>query len=301
MTYITTFRHALRGALVPALVAIALSQGGTALAQDDPGHFSVEVSGEGSDVIFIPGLSTPRDVWDATAEHLGEGYRIHLVQVRGFGEHAGANAEGPILQPMVGELATYIEEHELEHPALVGHSLGGLISLMLAAEHPDMPGKLLVVDALPWFGAIFGNGAASVETMESQAAMMRDMLKAQAGTPMPPQALAATARSQALEEESREAVASYIARADPRVTGQLLYEDITTDMREDVALITAPITVLVPFAPPAVTEESALQLYSGEYAAAQDVTIRTVGPAGHFLMLDQKEAFLAELDAFLER
>ena len=301
MSYITKLRDTLRAAIAPTFLAIALSQGAPALAQDGPEHFSVEVSGEGHDVIFIPGLSTPRDVWDATAEHLGEGYRIHLVQVRGFGEPSGANAEGPILQPMVGELATYIEEHGLEHPALVGHSLGGLISLMLAAEHPDTPGKLLVVDALPWFGAIFGNGAASVETMESQAAMMRDMLKAQASTPMPPQALAATARGQALEDESREAVAGYIAQADPRVTGQLLYEDITTDMREDVARITAPITVLVPFAPPALTEESARQLYSGEYAAAEDVTIRTVGPAGHFLMLDQKEAFLAELDAFLDR
>src|SRR5690606_17062447 len=119
-----------------ALLVLALCGGRPALAQEPayvPARFSVEVLGEGPDVIFIPGLATSREVWRATAGQLEASHRIHLVQVKGFGEPAGPNAEGPVLQPLVEDLARYISDNHIELPSVVGHSLGGLIALMLGA------------------------------------------------------------------------------------------------------------------------------------------------------------------------
>ena len=86
-----------------------------------PTRFSVVVEGDGPDIIFIPGLSSTREVWSASAERLKKTHRVHLVQVRGFGEPAGPNATGPVLQPLVDDLAAYVRANRLTRPAIVGH------------------------------------------------------------------------------------------------------------------------------------------------------------------------------------
>jgi len=49
-------------------------------------------------------------------------------------------------------LADYIRKNKLEKPVIVGHSLGGFLALALAAKYPNLPGKLVIVDAYPFFG-----------------------------------------------------------------------------------------------------------------------------------------------------
>ena len=85
------------------------------------------------------------------------GYRYHMVQVRGFsGTTAGANATGDVSAAVAEELARYIHDKRLKQPALIGHSMGGTIGMMLASRHPDALGKLMVVDMTPFTGAFFG-------------------------------------------------------------------------------------------------------------------------------------------------
>ena len=107
------------------------------------------------DVVLIPGLSSPRAVWDATAERLKARYRLHRVQIRGFGDDAGINAEGPVLEPMMQEVADYIDDCITDAgrpaPAVIGHSMGGLTGLMVAAglKSSPMKGTASTIISLP--------------------------------------------------------------------------------------------------------------------------------------------------------
>src|SRR5690606_41291035 len=104
-----------------ALLALALGGAQSAMAQEAafvPTRFSVEVRGEGPDVIFIPGLATSREVWRDAAERLGPGRRAHLLQVRGFGEPAGPHAHGPAPAPQAHGLPRSLSSHRFERPAL---------------------------------------------------------------------------------------------------------------------------------------------------------------------------------------
>ena len=130
--------------------------------------------GTGPDVILVPGLSSPRAVWTATAERLKATHRVHLVQLKGFGEPAGANASGPVLQPFVDELAAYISDNRLDRPAVIGHSMGGLAIMMVEIDHPGVTGKLMVVDALLPFTALV-RSAASVDSLRPQDEGFRKM------------------------------------------------------------------------------------------------------------------------------
>lgn len=141
-------------------VLLALTAGSAAAqAPFRSDRISVEVRGSGPDVILIPGLASSTSVWARTAERLQRTRRVHLVQVHGFaGAPAGGNASGEVVAPVVEELARYIAERRLQAPAVIGHSLGGEAGLMLAARHPGAVGRLMVVDALPWYALLFGPG-----------------------------------------------------------------------------------------------------------------------------------------------
>ncbi|HWU95650.1 MAG TPA: alpha/beta hydrolase, partial [Sphingomonas sp.] len=84
-----------------------------------------------------------------------------------------------------------------------------------------------------------------------------------------------------------------------RVSAQSMYEDLQTDLRPDLAKIATPITVLVPWTAERGGEGPVLDLYKQEYAGAPKVTVQGVGDSGHFIMLDQPEAFRTALTAWL--
>ena len=285
-------------AILLACLALAL---GALPASAEPTRFSVEVSGEGPDVIFIPGLATSREVWRDAVRDLGPGYRVHLVQVKGFGESAGPNAEGAILEPLVEELARYIADSEIERPAIVGHSLGGLIALMLGAYHPELPGKLMIVDALPWFGATVTppGSDASVAALEPQARRMRDALVASYGTPVAGQGTDAAIAGHVVDQAKLPLLRAWTAGADPRVVGQLVYEDLVTDMRQRIAGIAAPLTLVYPWNERFPTREQAEPFYRAQYAKLPQAELVGIGPAAHFVMTDQPAAFQQALHRFL--
>jgi len=297
--------------MIRFLARIALSVGmPLAILSSQPGyaatapvrmdHISIESIGHGAPVILIPGLSSPRAVWDGVAPELAKGHRVVLVQVNGFGgDDPGANVKPGIIDGVVAELDGYIAKNKLQGAAVVGHSLGGLIGLDLARTHPADVGKLMVVDSLPYVGDIFLPGA-TVAQVEPQAKAMRDKEIASYGKPADDAAATATANGLALKPDSRAKVIAWFKQADPRVTGEALYEDMTTDLRPDMAGIATPITLVYPWSAN-LPKEKADAFYKAEYAKAPNVTFVPVGDAAHFVMLDQPAAFQAAIDGFLAK
>ena len=275
----------------------------------EPTRFSVLTVGQGPDVILIPGLSSPRAVWVATAERLKGTHRVHLFQVRGFGEPAGPNASGPVLQPFVAELAAYIKAEKLARPAIVGHSMGGLAALMIAADHPALPGKLLIVDALPFIGPLFG--AANVEAVRPMADQMRTMLIANAATTAPdftapdcPAGLPAPATPRGTMTNSGQGacLVRYGATAsDLRVVAQAMHDVMVTDVGPRLAAIKVPVTLLYPQDDRLLTAAAAAKIYGDAYVRLPSAKLVPITGSYHFIMQDQPTRFAAELGAFLKR
>ncbi|NNC48847.1 MAG: alpha/beta hydrolase [Sphingomonas sp.] len=293
--------------LAAALVAAnPLVLPATATAQDGaetiaPTRFSVEVVGEGPDVILIPGLLSPREVWDAQVEALKEQYRFHLVEVAGFGDTpAGPNAESEILPNLVAELADYIDRAELQSPAIIGHSMGGFTGLILSLDHPDKVGKLMIVDSLPFFSVLMG--AQTPEAAEPQAAQMRDMMVANADAQMPaPDCSSPSMQAQgmSLSPEGACKVDLYTAKANRAVGGQLMYEIMTTDVRPRLAAASVPTTMLFPFAEPYPSQHMATRLYTEQYADHPAIDLVPVENSRHFIMFDRRELFTETVAKFL--
>ena len=87
-------------------------------------------------------------------------------------------------------------------------------------------------------------------------------------------------------------------KADPRVTGQAMYEDLTTDVTADLPRIAVTVTLVVPYKD-AASQAKADALYRDAYTGAPHLTVVEVADSAHFVMLDQPAAFTAALATFL--
>ena len=273
-------------------------------ADFDSGRFHVRIDGPEQpqgDVILIPGLSSSPHVWDLLTDELKGRYRVHRIHVQGFaGAPAKDNATGPVSAPVAEDIARYIREQGLEKPAVIGHSMGGTIGMMLAARHPDAVGKLMVVDMIPFMGAMFGGPNATPESL----APMGEMIY---------QGMANSSREQWLAESSA-SITSMIntesrragpiedgANTDQKVAASAFRELVVTDLRPELANVTAPTTVLyVKFNDPRMTPEITDGIYQASFATLPGATLKRIDDSAHFIMLDQPELFAAEVNAFLE-
>ncbi len=284
-----------------ALLLTACLASPFALARADAvaGRLTVTVQGSGPDVILIPGLACSRAVWDGTVAHLAGHYRLHLVQVAGFaGLPAQANATGPVLEPTIAALDAYIKTNHLQSPLVIGHSIGGLMGMLLALEHPEDTGKLLIVDSLPFYSVLFG--AADAAAAAPQAAQMRDQILHET-----PAAYAQGERqflpTMVSSPAGLKAATEWALASDKSVVARALYEDLTTDLRPRLKEIKIPVTMLYPWSdaiglPPARVDD----LYQSNFATLPNKHLVRIDKSYHFIMLDQPAAFATQVDEFLK-
>ncbi len=263
-------------------------------------RIAVTVTGQGPDVILIPGLASSGAVWDATVKQLAANHRVHVVQVAGFaGASVGGNAEGPVFDPLVEAVDGYIKSAGLKSPAVIGHSMGGLTGLALARRHPEDLSRLMIVDSLPFYAVLF-SPAATVEAVKPQAAAMRDGM-----TTMAPETFAAqqamTMPRLVKSPEGLKAALEWSRSSSQSVVARAMYDVLTTDLRGELASVTTPTTMLYPYdpvmgAPPATID----QTYVGAYATLKGVRLERIDGSFHFIMLDQPAAFAAAVERFLK-
>ncbi len=261
--------------------------------------FTVLVEGDGPDVVLIPGLATPRDVWKPLRALLSKTHRVHSVQIRGFGDAPQSNSDSDaLLDKIVFELADYIDDEITDKgrdaPSIIGHSLGGLSAMMIAARHPSEVSKVMVVDSLPFFGLLFGP-TMTHDAMKPQAEFLRNSIASQPKGQVDERGLLV----QSISAQGREQVKNWSKTADPKVMAQLFYEVATTDIRSELPAITAPIMMLYPIDETVMPPARIKAIYEHGYSNAKTATLIPIKDSRHFIMLDQSEIFNRQVMRFL--
>ena len=261
-------------------------------------RLSVEVIGSGPDVILIPGLASSREVWRPLATRLSATHRVHLVQLAGFAGEAWSHGDGPFVAPEVAELARYIETAGLQRPAVIGHSMGGLSGLLLAQAHPERVGRLMIVDALPFYSALFGPTITPEQARPFAAQAAAGILAADDTMFRAQQTQTAEALSR--DPATREAMVAWSMASDRHAFAAAMTDVMTTDARPGLAAMTTPVTALYAVdadggPPPAMAQA----LWEREYATLPGVRVIRVEDSRHFIMADQPGRFATLVDQFL--
>jgi pimeloyl-ACP methyl ester carboxylesterase len=299
----------MKTSLEPFAVIVLTLAACTSAPRADPGaaafsseRISVIIRGTGPDIILIPGLTGHRDDWGDVTDTLDNRYRLHLVQVNGFaGFAAGANAAGPVAAPVADEVARYIRATGLDRPAVIGHSMGGTIGMMLAARHGRAVGRLMVVDMVPYMGTLFAPPGATAESIRTAADQFRARIIAEPpGSPggTLEQMFATMTRVEAM----RPVLLQRLAASDRRAVANAFHELIVTDLRPELARITVPMTILYVIPPNAPLPPGQFDAAMRDlYANAANARLFRIDDSNHFIQLDQPALFVSEVDAFMQR
>jgi pimeloyl-ACP methyl ester carboxylesterase len=101
--------------------------------------------GKGSPVLLLHGLSDAGNTWKQVADALAASHDVIVLDQRGHGQSSAPDA-GYAIEDFVGDAAALISALDMAPTAVVGHSLGGLIALYLAAAHPYLVSRLVLED-----------------------------------------------------------------------------------------------------------------------------------------------------------
>ncbi len=105
-----------------------------------------EWEGEGKTIICVHGLTANCRCWDVLASAIAPQHRVIAMDLRGRGL-SDKPPHGYSEQHHVKDILCLLDDLGLEKAVLMGHSLGGYISLGLAAEHPQRVDSLILIDA----------------------------------------------------------------------------------------------------------------------------------------------------------
>jgi pimeloyl-ACP methyl ester carboxylesterase len=103
------------------------------------------VDEQGFPLVLVHGLGATRRHWAPVAPALASSRRVVTVDLPGFGD--SPPDERFSFQLANAQLVSLLRELNLERCVLVGHSMGGLVTLSVAREAPDLVSRIVLVDA----------------------------------------------------------------------------------------------------------------------------------------------------------
>jgi pimeloyl-ACP methyl ester carboxylesterase len=114
------------------------------------GVLAVEKHGaKGRPLILVPGLASGAWAWQSVIRTLAVDHTLYVVTLPGFDGRpftAGANVDAAR-----ASLRELIASRRLDHPILIGHSMGATLSFAVGEDLPQAIGGIVAIDGLPVF------------------------------------------------------------------------------------------------------------------------------------------------------
>jgi pimeloyl-ACP methyl ester carboxylesterase len=208
--------------------------------------------------------------------------------------------DGPFLTKVRDGIISYIHDKKLNHPIIIGHSLGGMMAFWLAETAPDDLGPVVAVDGVPFYAALMD--PAATPTSVTPAAERLRVAYAAMPTDQYVTANHKFLSSMITTPANVDMVASLGDKSNPKAVGQAFYDLFTTDLRPDLKNIKVP--VLLIGASQAMADDAMKERVRTAYAAQIDTIphhkLVFAPTARHFVQLDNPDFFYTEVETFLK-
>jgi 3-oxoadipate enol-lactonase len=257
----------------------------------------IREEGRGDPLVLVHGAGTSGAIWRRSMPLLAERRRVIAPDLPGYG---GSPPAGPgfALEEVTDQLVAGLCDAAVPAPYdLVGHSMGGAVSILLAARHPALVRRLVLV-APAGLAALPRALAALLGTVAAPYAVARRTLASPlAGSPLVRRlALAGVARDGARvpAEHARAVLAS---SAGATRIGPGLASAAAADLRETLAGLEGPLGLVWGEHDPVIPRRRIDVIRE----ARPDVTVSIVPDTAHAPMLERPDAFCAALEDVLRR
>ncbi len=198
--------------------------------------------------------------------------------------------EKPWLPKIKKEIETYVASEKLKNPIVIGHSLGGTLALWLATEEGHPYSKLILVDALAATGALMIPNYKSEDIAydtpynNQQLQMSKEAFEKMADQ---------MAMGMSLNKEKRGQIKEWMLQADRETFVYGFTDLLKLDLRESIAEISIPVTILAASHP--YGETMARKTFSEQFKNLKEYEIEFATDAAHFVMYDRPIWFLEKV------
>ena len=256
---------------------------------------AVDERGQGDPLVLIHGLATTRWIWELVTPALAERRRVITLDLPGFGESPPVD-EGFSLEQVAERIVRGLAARQVRGPYdLVGHSLGGAVATVLAAAHPALVRRLVLVAP-----AGFGTLSPAVSRMIAAAAdpllAARRALAPAADFAWGRRLLLAVAAADGATIPPAIARQMVAASASARRTAAALDTIAAESVESALAGTEVPLGVIwgrwdltVP-----------RRLLAPVQRARPDATVEWIARAGHVPMIERPDAFVAAVERLID-
>jgi pimeloyl-ACP methyl ester carboxylesterase len=270
----------------------------------------VEKYGAGdSAVVLVPGLGCGAWVWDSTIRSLSVNHTVYAVTLPGFDGTPAVPGAAALDNADAGIDALIKAEH-LVKPILVGHSLGGFLTIRYAEEHSDELGAAVTVDGMPVFPTL---AQMTVDQRHTAAELVASEIDTQTRDQYVTSERSALA-TMVTDPTVANQAAALVVKSDQAATAEYAREMTQADLRPALDKIHVPVLVVAPVPKdlPAGYPDSLRSLSPDQLSAvfasydralfpgATTLKVIPIANSRHFAMLDQPETFDAILESFID-
>jgi esterase len=106
------------------------------------------IEGEGKPLLVIHGFMGMNDNWKTLGgQYAANGFQVHLLDMRNHGK--SSHSDVFTYDAMVQDVVEYCSEHNLQKVDVIGHSMGGKVTMFLAMQHPELLDRIIIADIAP--------------------------------------------------------------------------------------------------------------------------------------------------------
>jgi pimeloyl-ACP methyl ester carboxylesterase len=222
--------------------------------------------------------------WTDLALAMEKKYDCIMYDLRGHGL-SEAPATGYTIEDNVSDIVGLIKALKLSNPVIIGHSLGGSIAAVVAAQYPDIPQKVVLIDPPGLLKPLFEDMNQARNWFTQDMNNLKKLNKEEL-------IKIAAQRHPAISEAARSRWADSKMQMKPQIVDSVL---TIPPLKPYLSKVTIPTLILK-----ADANDAVKKMEIDAVSAQPNIRIYHVKGAGHLVHLERPEESLVVLNDFLD-
>jgi N-formylmaleamate deformylase len=273
--------------------------------------FGIRITGKGKPMILIPGNKGSADTYNEVVAHYKDHYRCYVITLAGFAGQPSSGVHDHLLLKQRDDIIRFIIDKQLHKPVLVGFSFGAGLAMWIACTKPGLIGPFIDLDGTPFDAGVDADNFNKDSLIRAEGARYQKALiqtsayweKKDSAFHSPASNKEGVIYLQKLVSDTGRIAEIMVwdKASDYRSSVLMNLEADTLDMRDDVAKIKSPILLLGSWKGWDIikTKADAEKRYRAQFAKAKNITITFSENGKHFLMWEDFDWMIGEMDKFL--
>jgi pimeloyl-ACP methyl ester carboxylesterase len=112
-------------------------------------HFSEWGEPGAPKILLLHGGNQSAHSWDLVSLHLSDRYHVFALDQRGHGDSEWSRDQDYSIEAKAADVLAFVDDQGIDSPIIMGHSMGGRVTMNVALAHPELARGIVLVDVGP--------------------------------------------------------------------------------------------------------------------------------------------------------